>query len=93
MSNSLDIRRSSSSFLKPTTPKKYHNSDSTSSTTDAARHRRVEDESDIEKQYIIGDILGTGAFGVVKEITKKLTQQKFAMKIVNKDKVCNVYLQ
>ncbi len=93
MSNSLDRRRSSSSFLNPTTPKRYHNSDSTNSATDVARHRRVEDESDIEKQYVIGDILGTGAFGVVKEITNRLTQQKFAMKIVNKDKVCNGYLQ
>lgn len=89
MSNTLQ-KTSSSSFLNPTTPKKYHNNDSTSSATDAAPHRRVEDESVIEKQYIIGDVLGTGAFGVVKEITNRLTHEKFAMKIVNKDKVCTL---
>lgn len=86
MSNTIP-KTSSTSFLNPTTPKRYHN-DPTSSTIEVAPHRRIEDESVIEKQYIIGDVLGTGAFGVVKEITNRLTQEKFAMKIVNKDKVC-----
>lgn len=85
MSHSLD-RRCSSCFLKPTTPKRFSN-DHSNAGSDTARHRRVEDESSIEKQYLFGDVLGTGAFGVVKEVTNRLTQQHFAMKIVNKDKV------
>ena len=86
MSKSLD-KNPSSSFLKPTTPKMFQN-DSSNSTSEGTRHRRVEDESSIEKEYIVGEVLGTGAFGVVKEVTHKLTHQKFAMKIINKDKVC-----
>ena len=50
-------------------------------------HTRVDDESEIEKKYSVGEVLGQGSFGVVKEVTNKLTGQKFAMKIVNKEKV------
>lgn len=55
---------------------------------------RVEGESDIEAVYHMGEVLGKGSFGVVKEITHKLTKKKFAMKIVSKDKVwgCDLYL-
>lgn len=51
-------------------------------------HTRVEDESDIEKTYVLGEILGKGGFGVVLEVTHKVTGMKYAMKILNKDKVC-----
>lgn len=50
-------------------------------------HTRVDDESEIEKKYSVGEVLGQGSFGVVREVTNKLTGQKFAMKIVNKEKV------
>jgi len=86
MSNSLE-RVASTSFLKPTTPVKR-----LSDTSNPDRRRRVEDESAIEKQYAFGDVLGTGAFGVVKEVTNKLTQEKFAMKIIAKDKVNKFYI-
>ena len=50
-------------------------------------HTRVDDESEIEKKYSLGEVLGQGSFGVVREVTNRLTGQKFAMKIVNKEKV------
>ena len=50
-------------------------------------HTRVEDESVIEKKYAFGEVLGQGAFGVVREVTNRQTQEQFAMKIVQKDKV------
>lgn len=48
---------------------------------------RVDDESSLEAVYRLGDVLGKGTFGVVREVTHKTTGQHFAMKIVNKDKV------
>lgn len=86
MSHPLEKRNSSSSIHKPSTPKRFPIEPSTSG-TDTARRRRVEDESSIGKQYLFGEVLGTGAFGVVKEVTNRLTQQQFAMKIIAKDKV------
>lgn len=57
-------------------------------TSDIAKPRkRIEDESAIEEVYKMGDVLGKGSFGVVKEITHLGTNQHYAMKIVNKDKV------
>lgn len=53
-------------------------------------HTRVEDESDIERTYVFGEVLGKGGFGVVLEVKHRATGVKYAMKIVNKDKVCNV---
>jgi len=50
-------------------------------------HTRVDDESAIEKKYSFGEVLGQGSFGVVREVTNRLTGQQFAMKIVNKEKV------
>jgi serine/threonine protein kinase len=51
------------------------------------KNRRVDDESEIEKKYSFGEVLGQGAFGVVREVTNRQTHQKLAMKIVHKDKV------
>ena len=68
----------------PLTPKKY----STSSFEAVNVERiRVEDESDVEKIYHMGEVLGKGAFGVVKEVTHRDSKEKYAMKIVAKDKV------
>ena len=51
------------------------------------RHTRVEDEHQIEERYISGEVLGQGSFGVVREAVQKETGQKFAIKIINKEKV------
>lgn len=53
----------------------------------AVGHRRVVDESEIEKNYAFGEVLGQGAFGVVREVTNRQTHEQYAMKIVQKDKV------
>lgn len=50
-------------------------------------HTRVEDEGAVEKKYSFGQVLGQGSFGVVREVTNKLSGEQFAVKIVNKDKV------
>lgn len=48
---------------------------------------RVEDENALERVYHMGEILGQGSFGVVKEATHHITGKKFAIKAVSKDKV------
>lgn len=50
-------------------------------------HTRVEDERQIEESYVIGEVLGKGSFGVVREALQKKTGQKFAIKIIHKEKV------
>ena len=70
------------------TPKKYSNI----SFEGACIERiRVEDESDVERIYQIGEVLGRGAFGVVKEVTNRESGEKHAMKIIPKNKVGNLY--
>ena len=51
-------------------------------------HTRVDDEAAVERKYSIGRELGRGSFGLVREVTSRVTGEKFAVKIVNKDKVC-----
>lgn len=53
----------------------------------SVRHTRVEDEHQIEETYISGEILGQGSFGVVREALQRETGNKFAIKIINKEKV------
>ena len=65
------------------TPRRLSMTDAVSS----VGHRRVVDESEIEKNYVFGEVLGQGAFGVVKEVTNRQTHEQYAMKIVQKDKV------
>ena len=67
------------------TPKKY------SSTSFEVERIRVEDESDIEKIYQMGEVLGKGAFGIVKEATHRESKEKFAIKTVAKDKVRGIF--
>ena len=50
-------------------------------------HTRIEDEGDIEKTYIFGELLGRGGFGVVVEVEHRVAKKRFAMKVVHKDKV------
>ena len=48
---------------------------------------RIDDDSDIESFYRLGNMLGKGAFGVVWEATKRTNEQQYAIKMVAKDKV------
>lgn len=48
---------------------------------------RIDDDSDIESFYRLGNMLGKGAFGVVWEATKRTDEQQYAIKMVAKDKV------
>ena len=80
--NTLGVERRASSFA-PATPKRLSMTDVSS----AMKNRRVDDESDIEKIYSFGEVLGQGAFGVVREVTNRQTHKQLAMKIVHKDKV------
>jgi len=50
-------------------------------------HRKIEDEDEIYKKYEIGRKLGQGSFGVVYEIINRDTEEKFAIKIISKEKV------
>lgn len=50
-------------------------------------HKKIDDEDIIYKKYEIGRKLGQGSFGVVYEIANKDTDERFAIKIINKDKV------
>lgn len=79
--NTLGVERRAS--FAPSTPKRLSTSDAGS----AMKNRRVDDESEIEKKYSFGEVLGQGAFGVVREVTNRQTHQQLAMKIVHKDKV------
>ena len=49
-------------------------------------HTRVSDESEIEELYSFGDVLGKGAFGVVRLLTHTKTDKKYAMKLMDKSK-------
>ena len=51
-------------------------------------HTRIEDEKQIEDAYEFGNELGRGSFGVVKEAKHKATGKRWAVKAVNKEKVC-----
>ena len=55
--------------------------------------RRIEDDSDIDDDYIVGEVLGKGAFGVVKEATSKTSGEKYAIKQVLKDKPGSTAIQ
>lgn len=50
-------------------------------------HKKIDDEDIIFKKYEIGRKLGQGSFGVVYEIVNKETEEQFAIKIINKEKV------
>lgn len=52
---------------------------------------RIDDDSGIETEYQLGEVLGRGAFGVVWEATRRSDGQKYAIKMVPKDKVSLFY--
>ena len=50
-------------------------------------HARVEDEAAVERRLVIGPELGRGSFGIVREVTSRVTGERLAVKVVNKDRV------
>lgn len=50
-------------------------------------HTRVEDERQLEESYHCGEVLGKGSFGVVYEAVQKKSGEKFAIKVIHKEKV------
>eukprot|EP00118_Oscarella_pearsei_P008022 m.40368 g.40368 ORF g.40368 m.40368 type:complete len:250 (+) comp32960_c0_seq5:203-952(+) len=51
------------------------------------RRTRLEDESQLERHFVIGKVLGQGSFGIVKEATRyNESGMKYAIKIINKEK-------
>lgn len=51
---------------------------------------RSADWAEVEAKYEIGELLGSGAFAVVKKVIDKETNQAYAMKIVDKKKMALV---
>lgn len=80
MANELQLQKIISNPKGPLTPKKFSNSS-------IIERIRVEDEGEIEKKYHLKEVLGKGAFGVVREVVHRESKKKFAMKTVPKDKV------
>lgn len=68
--------------LRQPRPKRY----SLEMPTESVAHTRVDDEAAIEKKYSFGEVLGSGSFGVVREVTDRASGGRLAMKIVQKDK-------
>ena len=48
-------------------------------------HTRLEDDGQFEKYYDVGNKLGEGSFGIVREVVHKTTGEHWACKVVNKD--------
>ena len=74
--------------LRQPRPKRY----SLEMPTESVAHTRVDDEAAIEKKYSFGEVLGSGSFGVVREVTDRASGGRLAMKIVQKDKVQPLHL-
>lgn len=81
--SATELHKKTSSAKGPLTPKKF----SASYFDSSIERTRVDDESDIEKIYLFGEVLGRGAFGVVREVIHRDSKEKFAMKTIAKDKV------
>jgi hypothetical protein len=56
----------------------------------AVKHRRLEDENQLEQFYNVGRTLGRGSFGVVKEAVELSSSVKWAVKIITKEKAFGV---
>jgi serine/threonine protein kinase len=50
-------------------------------------HSRIDDEEIIYRKYELMELLGRGSFGTVYKIISKETNQKYAIKIINKERV------
>lgn len=62
-------------------------------TVEPKPRRRIEDDGEIDSDYVVGEVLGKGAFGVVKEATSIVTGEKYAIKQVLKDKPGSTAIQ
>lgn len=51
------------------------------------KHTRIENDTEFEQHYIFGAALGKGSFGTVTEAIRVGDDSKWAVKIVNKEKV------
>ncbi|XP_044733257.1 serine/threonine-protein kinase 33-like [Chrysoperla carnea] len=49
-------------------------------------HQRITDASDLKHYYNFGQKLGNGCFGIVVQAQEKLTEKKWAIKIILKSK-------
>lgn len=52
------------------------------------KHTRLENETEFEIKYTVGLQLGKGSFGTVLETTRAADSRRWAVKIINKEKVC-----
>lgn len=50
-------------------------------------HSRIDDEDIIFKKYELMELLGKGSFGTVYKVKNKETNQMYAIKIINKERV------
>ena len=58
----------------------------TGKTSRSIAHTRIEDEKVIYDKYELGNKLGQGSYGVVYEIASKESNEKFAIKIISKER-------
>jgi len=65
---------------------------STSPCGSLVNHVVLDDERRLKEMYKFGDKLGSGAFGVVWLVTHLGTGQRYACKIINKEKVLSLSL-
>lgn len=52
------------------------------------KHTRLDDESQLERYYTVGQTLGQGSFGIVKKAVQLTSGLSWAVKIINKERVC-----
>ena len=51
------------------------------------KHTRLKNEQDIETSYKFMGLLGKGSFGTVSEAIRLLDQTRWAVKVINKERV------
>lgn len=51
-------------------------------------HTRLESDAEFEEYFNFGEALGKGSFGTVTEVIRISDLSKWAVKIINKEKVC-----
>ena len=49
--------------------------------------QEAEELNDFKKVFSVRDLLGVGAFGVVLLVKNKITKEKSALKIINKERL------
>lgn len=59
--------------------------------TRQVKHTRLDNDAEFEQHFQYGAQLGKGSFGTVTEAICVSTGKKFAVKVINKEKVCFLY--